>query len=330
MTGGLQGQAKSGKGRILPVPAKKRENPGRTGWGPLLGRSSTISSVSRVLAALLLSVLVSPGRGGTSSLTSLTAHAAGGGGKDPDLLELMPKLPPLRRGRSGAPLDNDIPGFESHLAGQKRKREDDASAVMFSTKAKSAAKRAWLALERDLSKRPGWMVSTDGSSTGWHSAVLVGPPGADMRLRARWADMKGTRNVGAEASGFLLGIESLPSAIPSCMCLGDFLNALAFDAGTANFKHPVLVDVYGRVEAEKRARFPAGLAITHVHHPGHQTDASYFTWLNRCADSLAGLGREVDVLLPESELEELAAGPKSFAARLERAELEALTGVPRS
>mmetsp|Transcript_56116 Transcript_56116/g.133952 ORF Transcript_56116/g.133952 Transcript_56116/m.133952 type:complete len:174 (-) Transcript_56116:43-564(-) len=107
------------------------------------------------------------------------------------------------------------------------------------------------------------------------------------------------------------------------MCLADFLNALAFDAGTANFKHPVLVDVYGRVEAEKSARFPAGLAITHVHHPGHQTDDSYFTWLNRCADSLASLGRDVDVCLPESALEELAAGSKLFAARLEQAEREA-------
>ena len=211
------------------------------------------------------------------------------------------------------------------------KRERDATNVMFSTSAQSAAKRHWLALERDLSRRPGWMVSTDGSSTGWHAAVLVGPPGTGLRLRARWDDMQGTRNVGAEASGFLLGIESLPPGIESVMCLADFLNALAFDAGTANYKHPYLVEVYAKVDQEKRARFPDGLDITHVHHPGHQKDDSFFTRLNCCADFLASLGRDVDVILPEHQLEQLAAGPAEFAARLEQAEKEALSsGGPSS
>ena len=209
--------------------------------------------------------------------------------------------------------------------------------MMWSTKAASAAKRAWLTLETDLSRRGGqWMVSTDGSSSGWHSAVVVPPAaggrdGADgaaraetqLRLRARWGDHGGSRNVGAEGMGFLLGIESLPTGIERATCLADFLNALAFDAGTANYKHPVLVDVYGRVDREKAERFPRGLALERIHHPGHQTDDSFFTRLNRAADHLASLGRDVDVRVDVESLEELAAGPKSFSACLERAENDA-------
>ena len=104
------------------------------------------------------------------------------------------------------------------------------------------------------------------------------------------------------AYGFLLGIESLPSGINKATCLADFLNALAFDAGTANYKHPVLVDVYGRVDREKAERFPDGLTLERIHHPGHQKDGSFFTLLNRTADHLASLGRDVDVNI---ELEHL-------------------------
>ena len=42
--------------------------------------------------------------------------------------------------------------------------------------AKSASKRDWLTFEPNLLRRPcSWMVSTDGSSTGWHSAVVLAP-----------------------------------------------------------------------------------------------------------------------------------------------------------
>ena len=81
--------------------------------------------------------------------------------------------------------------------------------------------------------------------------------------------------------------------------------------------------LYGWVAAEKRAHFPAGLAkvaITHVHLLGHQRDESYFTRLNCYSDALAGLGRAVDVHLHDSVLEDLAAGPMMFAARLEQAD----------
>ena len=143
----------------------------------------------------------------------------------------------------------------------KRKRAAGVDGTtMYSTKAASCAKRAWLTLERDLGRRPGWMVSTDGSSTGWHSAVLVQPAApagtGQLRLRAKWGDMRGTRNVGAEASGFLLGIQSLPDGVASAHCLGDFLNALAFDCGSANYKHPVLVEVYPHGHALSHCRTP--------------------------------------------------------------------------
>ena len=70
----------------------------------------------------------------------------------------------------------------------------------------------------------------------------------------------------------------------------------------------------------KHEYFPKGLAITHIHHPGHQKDDSCLTMLNRVADFLAGLGREVDVMMNENLLQELSSNKKNFAAMLESVE----------
>ena len=51
--------------------------------------------------------------------------------------------------------------------------------------------------------------------------------------------------------------------------------------------------------------------------------ASFFTRLNRVADFLASLGRDVDVCVPDEALEELATGTKTFVRRLEQAEAAA-------
>ena len=43
----------------------------------------------------------------------------------------------------------------------------------------------------------------------------------------------GSRNVGAEGAGFLLGVQTLPDDTTDCVFLADFLNALAWDCGAA-------------------------------------------------------------------------------------------------
>ena len=145
--------------------------------------------------------------------------------------------------------------------------------LMHSTNAASAAKRKWLAHAKVLARDPvRSYCSTDGSSTGWHACVFVPAGGTTARLRAQWGDMEGSRNVGAEASGFLLGVQTVtsfvasspsppssPSSSPPAVTspcqrvtfLADFLNALAWSVGAANYKHAVLARVYGGVAAEK-------------------------------------------------------------------------------
>ena len=137
--------------------------------------------------------------------------------------------------------------------------------LMHSTSANSASKRKWLGLTPRAQEREPTLsyCSSDGSSTGWHGCVFV-PRTSDVdgaepvaHLRAQWGDMKGTRNVGAEASGFLLGMQTVAAAPPadsqSVVFLADFLNALAWapDVRAANYKHEVLVAVYGEVDGLK-------------------------------------------------------------------------------
>ena len=235
--------------------------------------------------------------------------------------------------------------------------------LMHSTRAESVSRRKWLALAPRVQEREPSLsyCSCDGSSTGWHACVFV-PGGFGgtaekedddeggeeeeplVHLRARWGDMKGTRNVGAEASAFLLGVQTVArhyDAFPSgrkhdspgsekkgaagrgsggevqvktgdasgrVVFLADFLNALAWDVGAAKYKHDVLVATYAEVERVK-ARLrdhvsggAGGLRWSHVHHPGHQTDDSWYTHLNLAADNLASLGMEVDCRVPLSVL----------------------------
>jgi hypothetical protein len=146
-----------------------------------------------------------------------------------------------------------------------------------------------------LQRQPGYTyVSCDGSSSGWHACVIA--VGEELHLRARWADMQvrgpprdpaflisflmhlqGTRNVGAEASAYGLGIASLLQVHPSCaraVLLCDFLNALAFDCAAAKCNHPLLQSIYARVKADF-ARHAKALRVVRVHHPGHQNDLSW-------------------------------------------------------
>jgi hypothetical protein len=157
-----------------------------------------------------------------------------------------------------------------------------AGELMHTTSGDSARKRKWLAFTNKKTREVGrCYCSTDGSSTGWHACCVV-PANSDKAfIRGIWGDMKGSRNVGAEAAGFLLGVLTLPSDSNDVVFLADFLNALAWDVGGANYKHEVLVSVYSRVEAEKARRKKKGpkgavkLRWDHIHHPGHQKDSCW-------------------------------------------------------
>lgn len=179
--------------------------------------------------------------------------------------------------------------------------------LMHSTNPASVAKRKWLALAPSLERvESRAYCSTDGSSTGWHACVFVAAGATSARLVARHRDHEGSRNVGAEGYGFALGCQTLPKDCLDCVFLADFLNALAFAVGAAKFKHPALVKAYAEVKASRTKKG----AWAHVHHPGHQTDDSWYTVLNCCADNLAGRQRDIDIVVPLAVLPKLAAQPQ--------------------
>ena len=187
--------------------------------------------------------------------------------------------------------------------------------TMFSTKLESTRKRAWLAHAKNKNREENRSYcSSDGSSTGWHSCVYVFKGSDKARLVAKHIDHEGSRNVGAEAAGFLLAVETLPVEPEDCkdvVFLVDFLNALAFDCGSANCKAPILVNIYKKVNQIKKTKGFTVEGKTHrwsrIHHPGHQKDYSscWFTKLNVIADYLAGYQKEIDITVDVSDLEEI-------------------------
>lgn len=189
--------------------------------------------------------------------------------------------------------------------------------LMHSTSDKSVGLKDWCAkcdsISRELSRA---YCSVDGSSTGWHSACIVPAKSDTAILRAKWGDMKGSRNVGAEAAAFLLGVQTLPASCNDVIFLADFLNSLGFDVGAVNYKHEVLVAAYAQVEREKaKMKMRGDIRWSHVHHPGHQKDTSWFTLLNLVADNLASCKMDVDVEVPVKELTNLSrTGKKGLAS----------------
>ncbi|GMI06968.1 hypothetical protein TrLO_g13192 [Triparma laevis f. longispina] len=180
--------------------------------------------------------------------------------------------------------------------------------LMYSTKIESAKKRKWVRHAPDKSRDTNRSYcSTDGSSSGWHAAVYVGADSKEARVRAMWKDHQGSNNVGAEAFGFALGVATLPDDCTNCVFLADFLNALAWDVGGANYKHPAIVEAFGIVKATRKANghTRSNTIWSHCHHPGHKTDDSWFTMLNQVADNMASCQVETDITVSLEVLKEL-------------------------
>lgn len=121
---------------------------------------------------------------------------------------------------------------------------------------------------------------TDGSTRGSYAAVLVRAGVAQEE--ARWSPPTKTRNVGAEWSGFVLGLELAPPRVKLTVVV-DLLWIHAQLIDVRATKEPEIVEKLARAKAliaEKQ------LELTLVHHDGHQTDASDFTRWNARADEL--------------------------------------------
>jgi hypothetical protein len=132
-------------------------------------------------------------------------------------------------------------------------------------------------------------VFTDGSTTGWHAAVLI-LPGLNIRRLAAHVAPTPTRNVGAEMNGLILGLKHAQSGIP-VWAVFDYVGVGAWITGGWEIKS---FEVQEQVRKIEKIIDERDLTLNLFHHPGHQKDKSQFTFFNGVADSLCSGKKAVD------------------------------------
>jgi hypothetical protein len=158
-----------------------------------------------------------------------------------------------------------------------------------------------------------WMF-TDGSSSGWHSLVVL-RPGEQAVLSTRELGTT-TRNIGAEMNGLLLALEAI---VPGerVVLVSDLLWSIYYVLAWRNVKHPSLIEQVAAARALLDSRRPASVRFIHVQ--GHRNDGSALGYWNGVADQLCGLGRSIHCAVPMSAFGEPGARARSVATILEGA-----------
>jgi hypothetical protein len=150
--------------------------------------------------------------------------------------------------------------------------------------------------DREFDAADTWMF-TDGSSTGWHSLVIL-RPGQDARLVARVVETD-TRNVGAEVGGLVSAFEAtLPGE--RVAVVSDFLWSIYYVLGWHVVENTRLLQQVAAARALVDARRPASLRFIHV--KGHLRDATALGHWNAIADRLCSLGQPIDAVVPRAAL----------------------------
>jgi len=130
-------------------------------------------------------------------------------------------------------------------------------------------------------------IFTDGSSTGWYGAVVL-IDGVKVRRASAWEEAGPMRNVAAELRALVLGLQFAPRG-RECVVVFDYLGVGAWMVGAWNMKNPGVREIIGRAREVIRTR---QLTCSYVHHGGHQTDDSDYTYWNGVADALCNPDRE--------------------------------------
>lgn len=198
-------------------------------------------------------------------------------------------------------------------------KENDSSiedgVAMWSTRPRSAALRTWVGFLKSRSfNKNEWYCFSDGSSTGWHAAVIVPPNRKNVSCFTKWIDHEGARNVATEAAAYLLALENIPKECKKFTNISDFLFVGAHDTGNRNAKNVLIKKIYTRA---KNIRTKAKIKVKHIHHAGHQKDKSDFTQFNHLVDHLAGLKKEVACRIPFKKVAKLVSAPKEFEMNIE-------------
>jgi len=156
-----------------------------------------------------------------------------------------------------------------------------------STTSKKAAavkyKKNWLRYsESPAELLPGYTwIFTDGSTTGWHAAVLILPHLSIHKIAAH-SQPTPTRNVGAEMNGLILGLKHAQPGIPVWV-VHDYVGVGAWITGGWEVKSP---EVQDQIREVMKIIDERDLTLNFFHHGGHQRDDSQFTKFNNLADAL--------------------------------------------
>jgi hypothetical protein len=165
---------------------------------------------------------------------------------------------------------------------------------------KPAHTKKWLKYRtgRHIDTKSVWMF-IDGSSSGWHAAVILDPFGKRKIELARFKKPK-SANIGPELLSCLIGLEAVDPTKPLTV-VHDYIGTGAWLVKAWKIRSPNVQEAVDLIEATITRR--DFISIRFIHTGGHQKNDTEFGRYNNRADELCNNKAEVHATVcwdPES------------------------------
>ena len=137
---------------------------------------------------------------------------------------------------------------------------------------------------RHIDNESIWMF-IDGSSTGWHAAVILNPFSKKITRIAKFRDPGTIANVGAELMSLVIGLQD-DEADPTkpLVVVHDYIGTGAWLIKAWKIKSPDVREVVQGINYTIDMK--AFSSVKFIHHGGHQKDHTDFTRYNNMVDQL--------------------------------------------
>lgn len=139
--------------------------------------------------------------------------------------------------------------------------------------------RKWLRLRTGkwIDDKSIWMF-IDGSSTGWHGAIILDPFAKKRTDLANFQEPK-SANIGPELLSCLLGLEQADPTKPLTI-VHDYIGTGAWLVGAWKIKSPNVLEIVDLIKTTIKDR--GFTSIRFIHTSGHQkNDTDFGIWNNR-------------------------------------------------
>jgi hypothetical protein len=158
---------------------------------------------------------------------------------------------------------------------------------------KPAHTKKWLKYRtgRHIDDKSIWMF-IDGSSTGWHAAVILNPFTKKITRIAKFRKPNKSANVGAELMSLVIGLQA-DEAEPDkrIIVVHDYIGTGAWLVKAWKIKSPEVLDIVQGINYTIDMK--AFTSVRFIHHGGHQKDDTDFTRWNNEVDQLCTNQQEV-------------------------------------